>query len=327
MLRSIIRFIKDWMLPIAMAAGISAYLIYFFFPILRPQGPALHKFVASCQPVMVSAMLFLQFVKVSPKDLKFHRWHVYMLLIQSVLFIAFALATTVVSDGDMRLLLECAMLCFICPTAAAAGVITDRLGGSMAETITYVVLINAVAAVLIPTMIPIVNPSDDFNFFECFIRILAKVFSILLLPCALAWTIRYTLPRLQRFLENYTSWAFYIWSISLSLAMVLATRALIISRISIWLSIIIALIALVCCLLQFAAGRKIARKYGSTVSLTAGQALGQKNTGFLIWLGYSFLTPVTSIAGGFYAIWQNIVNSEELYVHRKELEKESEKIH
>lgn len=47
------------------------------------------------------------------------------------------------------------------------------------------------------------------------------------------------------------------------------------------------------------------------LSVTAGQALGQKNSGFLIWLGYSYMTPVTSVAGGLYSIWQNIINSLE----------------
>ena len=37
--------------------------------------------------------------------------------------------------------------------------------------------------------------------------------------------------------------------------------------------------------------------------------------GFLIWLGYNYLTPVTSVAGGLYAIWQNLFNSWELYQH------------
>ena len=50
--------------------------------------------------------------------------------------------------------------------------------------------------------------------------------------------------------------------------------------------------------------------------ITAGQALGQKNSGFLIWLGYSYMTPVTpvtSVAGGLYSIWPNVINSLELY--------------
>ena len=51
--------------------------------------------------------------------------------------------------------------------------------------------------------------------------------------------------------------------------------------------------------------------------ITAGQALGQKNTGFLIWLGYSYLTPVTSVAGGLYSVFQNCINSFELYQKEK----------
>ena len=71
----------------------------------------------------------------------------------------------------------------------------------------------------------------------------------------------------------------------------------------------IVLVSMGCCFLQFFLGRRME-------GLTAGQALGQKNTGFLIWLGYNYMTPVTSVAGGLYAIWQNLFNSWELY--RKE---------
>ncbi|MCI6725792.1 MAG: transporter, partial [Bacteroidales bacterium] len=42
------------------------------------------------------------------------------------------------------------------------------------------------------------------------------------------------------------------------------------------------------------------------------QALGQKNTVFAIWMGYTFLTPVSSLAGGFYSIWHNIFNAWQL---------------
>jgi len=70
------------------------------------------------------------------------------------------------------------------------------------------------------------------------------------------------------------------------------------------------------CFLQFFAGRRMGRS--RVESLTAGQALGQKNTGFLIWLGYNYMTPVTSVAGGLYAVWQNLFNSWELYQKARE---------
>ena len=48
-------------------------------------------------------------------------------------------------------------------------------------------------------------------------------------------------------------------------------------------------------------------------TVTAGQSLGQKNTVFAIWMGYTFMTPETAIVGGLYSIWHNIYNSWQLY--------------
>ena len=73
----------------------------------------------------------------------------------------------------------------------------------------------------------------------------------------------------------------------------------------------IAAVSLACCILQFQAGKSIGRKYNAAT--TAGQALGQKNTVLAIWIGYTFMTPVTSVAGGFYCIWHNAYNSWQLY--------------
>jgi len=77
----------------------------------------------------------------------------------------------------------------------------------------------------------------------------------------------------------------------------------------------LAVISLACCFLQFYFGRKIGKYYDDGV--TAGQALGQKNTILAIWLGYTFFTPITAIAGGFYSVWHNLANSYQLYKHRE----------
>ena len=84
--------------------------------------------------------------------------------------------------------------------------------------------------------------------------------------------------------------------------------------------LLIALVSLVCCALQFALGHKVGSLYGHLPGhqderITAGQALGQKNTVFAIWMGYTFLTPETSIVGGFYSIWHNIYNSWQIHRH------------
>ena len=78
----------------------------------------------------------------------------------------------------------------------------------------------------------------------------------------------------------------------------------------------IAIVSLLCCLAQFYFGKRIGKRHGDAI--TAGQALGQKNTVFAIWMGYTFFTPITSLAGGFYSVWHNVINAYQLYRKQKE---------
>ena len=87
------------------------------------------------------------------------------------------------------------------------------------------------------------------------------------------------------------------------------------TTVSIWCQVGIAVASLLACLAQFGFGKYVGTKEGERIS--AGQACGQKNTVFAIWLGYTFLDPVTALAGGFYSIWHNVINSYQLYKKRK----------
>lgn len=62
-------------------------------------------------------------------------------------------------------------------------------------------------------------------------------------------------------------------------------------------------------------GRRIGRRFGRINE--AGQALGQKNTTFAIWIAYTYLTPLSSVGPGCYILWQNTVNSIEIYQYKK----------
>ena len=301
--------VRDWMLPGALVLGISSYLIYHFTPALRPIGPACHAIAAFGQRWLIAVLLFFQFVKVSPHDLKPVRWHFPALALQIVGFALCAAGVALAGSVNVRIPLECAMICLICPTASAAGVITDRLGGNIAETVTYLVITNLAATLLIPLVIPLVCPSTEMGFWAYVMHIAARVFPLLLLPSVLAWIIRYTTKNLQRKLMRWAPNAFYVWGVSLTLAMVLATRAMVLSGLGLLTIVLIVLVSMAACFLQYFVGHRL--KKGDTV--TPGQSLGQKNTGLMIWLGYSYLTPVTSVAGGLYAIWQNLFNSWELW--------------
>lgn len=321
------KLLKDWMLIIAMIAGAGLYLIYHNIPGIHGAGPVLEKTCHIVQPMMLFAMLFLSFCKIEPSHMRPHKWQLWLLLIQGGLFIAGCLlliwagrCNSIAAAWVCRneIVIQAAMLCLICPTATACAVVTGKLGGSMAGVVTYTVLINILVAILVPLFIPLIYPMGGISFGAAFCKILAKVFPLLIMPCLCAWIIRYLFPKAHKWLTDHAGLSFYIWTASLTLAILMSTRALVNSGSSFRLLAGIAVASLLCCAFQFAAGKLIGARYSSAI--TAGQALGQKNTVFGIWMGYTFLNPVTSIAGGFYSIWHNCFNTWQLYRRRKELE-------
>ncbi len=72
-----------------------------------------------------------------------------------------------------------------------------------------------------------------------------------------------------------------------------------------------AITAALICVVQFAVGRYIGGKCGDKVS--AAQGLAQKNTVLGIWMALNYLLPVSSIGPAAYIIWQNLVNSWQLF--------------
>lgn len=321
------------MLPIAMVTGASLYLIYHFLPEpVHRIGPFLDNLVSVLQPLLIFSMLFLTFCGIEPRDLKPHRWHWWLLLIQGGLFSLLGLVVIWglrnLPDGqDCAILVESAMLCLICPTATAAAVVTRKLGGDMAGITTYTILINMLTAVLVPLFVPLIRPVDGVDFFAAFSMILAKVFPLLIMPCLCAWLVRYMFPRLHRRLLDFADMPFYIWAVALTLAIAVSVRYLMASTLGLELITGMAVVSLISCVFQFMAGRYVGSRYrprrkevsqeaarrGRLVrTITAGQSLGQKNTVFAIWMGYTFMTPETAIVGGLYSIWHNIYNSWQL---------------
>jgi BASS family bile acid:Na+ symporter len=145
--------------------------------------------------------------------------------------------------------------------------------------------------------------------------ITAKVFPLLLCPLLCSELLRKTAPGFHRWLATRgRDIPFYLWLVSLALAIAVSTRAIVHAQLSLLVLACIAAVSLACCLVQFYAGRRIGARYGEKI--TGGQALGQKNTVFAIWFAYTFMTPVTAIAGGFYSVWHNLVNTWQLYRHR-----------
>ena len=306
-------FLKDWSLPIAMLGGVAAYFIYVNIPFFDSTHAAINEFIAFLQPALIFSMLFVTFCKISFSDLKFEKWHFILLAFQLTTFIGFSLiAAYAPISPAARVLVESFMLCLICPTATAAAVITARLGGSAASLLTYTITMNFAVALVAPLFLTLAHPVEGNDFLSSFLLILGRVFPLLLCPLVAASLLRKFLPSVQNFIaKNCRNLPFYLWLVALSLAIALTTKSIVHSNLSFYVQMGIALVSLVCCIVQFAFGRYIGGRYGDAIA--GGQSLGQKNTVFAIWLAYTFLTPVTSIAGGFYSIWHNTVNTWQLY--------------
>ena len=64
------------------------------------------------------------------------------------------------------------------------------------------------------------------------------------------------------------------------------------------------------CIVQFSVGRRLGRRYGDRIG--GGQLLGQKNSGFGIWMANTFLSPLSSVFLAFYSVYQNLFNAWQL---------------
>ena len=137
----------------------------------------------------------------------------------------------------------------------------------------------------------------------------------MLLPFVAAVLLRYLWPAMHHRLGEFHNLTFYLWAVALMLAIAVTVRSIMHSDYSFGYQAGLAIVSLICCGLQFWIGKRIGRVYHDSIS--AGQALGQKNTVVAIWMGYTFLTPVTAVAAGFYSVWHNVVNSYQLYQQRK----------
>lgn len=109
-----------------------------------------------------------------------------------------------------------------------------------------------------------------------------------------------------------------MWLVSLTVVIGRTTSFIIdLHDASLRLELALAAVALAICLVQFKIGRAVGRRYGDPAA--GGQSLGQKNTVLAVWMAQSFLDPISSIAPTAYIVWQNFVNSYQIYRHDKRM--------
>ena len=311
-------FVKNWALPLSMIAGVISYFGCAALPLDTTAKTLCLDSIAVIQPSLIFLMLFITFCKVDISEMRLRGWHIVGILLQAGLFCGLAVCSLRLDD-TWRVITEGAMVCLICPTATAAAVVTRKLGGSAGGLSTYTLLINITTALVVSSVVPLLHPAEGMSFWTNFTLINAKIMPLLFIPIVAALVVRRWWKRLPETLKEYPDLAFYLWCFALTLAIAITVRSIVRSDYPVICEAGIAAASALACVLQFAAGRWMGGRYDDETRITAGQSLGQKNTVFAIWMGYTFFDPVTSIAGGFYSIWHNLFNSWQLYKQRTAL--------
>ena len=318
----VIKFVKNWTLPVAIAIGSVAYLTFYWVPELDTLGNSLAPVFDFIFPLSVFLTLLTTFCKVDFHQMRPHRWHVGILAAQLLLVLAVSIACWLLDDPTPsspladKLLWEAMLTCIIGPSASAAPVVAGKLGGNISTMTTYTLVSALASALLIPLVFPLLEQTAHVDFMSAFLIILHKVAIVLLLPLILGWIVQHHQPALQRRIAGMPNLSFYCWSVSLAITTGITVKNIVHSNATLSLLLSIAIAALLLCFVQFAIGRTIGRHLGEEIN--AGQALFQKNTALSIWVAYMYLNPVASIGAGCYVLWQNIINSVELWQKRRE---------
>lgn len=290
---------KPWVLPLAMLCGLL------FHPWLEA--------VAWVVPYLIFTMLTITFCRVRPRQFELSTMLWIMLAIQ----LAGSAVVFLVLRPFSLDVAQAIFICVLCPTATAAPVVTGMLGGSVPRVAAYSVLCNLAVALLAPLLFVWVGGgAAAMSFADEFKSVALQVAPLIVLPLALAFGLYFFAPKVHSAIGSVQGVSFYLWAVSLvvvvgrAVAFILAEPAAAIPEM-----IVIALGAGVVCVLQFAAGRRIGRRYGDAVS--GAQGLGQKNTVLAIWMALTYLNPIASIGPAAYIVWQNSINSAQLYFKMK----------
>lgn len=292
-----LKILRRYTMPISILLGMAGYKWFGYLHFLTPY--------------LIFSMLFFTFSKISYAHLRPSILHLWLILIQLIFSV---LIFFILRSFDI-LLAQGIMICVFCPTATAAAVITQKLKGNIEFVASYTLYVNLVMAVFIPLVYPIMQHNDaNIGFLSLFLKIFSMIFPLLICPFLLAFIVR-RFPKINDIVVKNSGLAFYIWSFSLIIVIAKLTKHFIEDQV-IGLSVIALMLgALVVCLLQFFTGKLIGKPYGQTIA--AGQALGQKNTIFAIWLANSYFNPLVAVSAGAYIIWQTIFNTIQIYLVEK----------
>ncbi len=274
-------------------------------------------------PYLIFTILLLNFTAVNIKQLRLLRMtgmNISLLMFQIFVSIGGYLLTK--SMGANEIIAQGVLIAIICPVAASSVVISCILGANRETVTAHVILGNLMVAIVAPVFFSFIGVQQQMPFLDSFWLILKKVSPILALPFFVALGLQQWWPAANDFLARFKSWSFYFWALALAITLGQTINFIFLHGAENLHSIIVlGIVSIFSCAIQFGLGKLIGHKYGDTVA--GGQMLGQKNSALGIWMANIYLNPLASVSIALYSIWQNLFNSWQMYMHEKKNKKQN----
>lgn len=268
-------------------------------------------------PYLIFSILLLNFTAVDIRKLRLLKMtgmNIWLLAFQIIASLGgYLLAKFTGSD---EIVAEGILIAVLCPVAASSVVISCLLGANRETVTAHVILGNLMVAIVAPIYFSFIGIQQDMPFFESFWLILKRVSPIIAFPFFVALGCQIWLPKVNGFISKYKAWSLHLWALALAITLGQTINFIFLhGKENLRSIIILGIISVFICAIQFGLGKLIGKKYGDIVA--GGQMLGQKNSALGIWMANIYLNPLSSVSIALYSIWQNLFNSLQIYLHEK----------
>ena len=272
-------------------------------------------------PYLIFTILLLNFTAVNIKQLRLIRMtgmNISLLLFQILVSLGGYLLAKCL--GANEIIAQGVLIAIICPVAASSVVISCILGANRETVTAHVILGNLMVAIVAPIFFSFIGIQQEMPFLDSFWLILKRVSPILAFPFFIALALQQWWPKANGFFARIKGWSFYFWALALAITLGQTIDFIFLHGAENLHSIIIlGVVSVFICAIQFGLGKLIGKKYGDIVA--GGQMLGQKNSALGIWMANIYLNPLASVSIALYSIWQNLFNSWQMYMHEKRVKK------
>ncbi len=273
-------------------------------------------------PYLIFTILLLNFTAVDIRKLRLLHMtgmNIALLLFQIVVSLGGYLLTKLL--GGDEVIAQGILIAIICPVAASSVVISCYLGANRETVTAHVILGNLMVAIVAPIFFSFIGVQQQMPFLESFWLILKRVSPIIAFPFFLALGLQMWIPSANTFINRFKGYSLYIWALALAITLGQTINFIFVhgaeNRQNI---VILGIVSVLICAVQFGVGKLIGHKYGDTVA--GGQMLGQKNSALGIWMANIYLFPLASVSIALYSIWQNLFNSWQMYMYEKKAKRQ-----